>query len=400
MDEKKYRIMENILNKINQKCIQLETSETKVYQTIMTSVTNELVNELKKDATFKILYERMFFGGSYYDNLKVGKAEEYDLDLVLNLPVVISPKVEHSNKHGFVYCRIQEFEKLLKRAEKDPLLIIHSFLDKQNYLSTVKIFSWMQSILNKALNEMSRDGTKTIFTVTIGEERITVFGSLKTKAPAFTFNITGNYKGQAIDVDIDLVPCFQFQAKHHWPASPYKPNPSEIRKTFLIVPKKPYDVKDGSIERYWRLSFQEQEREMINKDYKALKSTVKLLKKLRDQQKHVKIASYFIKTIFLLEVEKHQECSYWSRPLSIVFMTMLRTYQKALEDGNIPYFWNRKFNLIGHLKPATLSDMANFLKRIINDIDKNISEDPFVVAKYLMNPVEVIQLKMEFNLKM
>lgn len=69
------------------------------------------------DTLFETMYERKFYGGSYYDGLKVSKPEEYDLDLVLNLPAIIEPIVEVSNKHGFVHVRIQEFNKMVNRPE-------------------------------------------------------------------------------------------------------------------------------------------------------------------------------------------------------------------------------------------------------------------------------------------
>lgn len=69
------------------------------------------------DILFKTMYERKFYGGSYYDGLKVARPEEYDLDLVLNLPAVIEPIVEISNKHGFVHVKILEYLKMEGRSE-------------------------------------------------------------------------------------------------------------------------------------------------------------------------------------------------------------------------------------------------------------------------------------------
>lgn len=69
------------------------------------------------DTLFKSMFERIFHGGSYYDGLKVSKPEEYDLDLVMNLPLVIEPVVEVSNKHGFVYVKIEQYLKMEGRPE-------------------------------------------------------------------------------------------------------------------------------------------------------------------------------------------------------------------------------------------------------------------------------------------
>lgn len=95
--------------------------------------------ELLKDETFNGLFERFFYGGSFYDDLKVGKAEEYDLDFVFNLPVCIKPKIEISDKHGFVYCKIHDFATMLKRPEKDKFLYVgHN--SQSTYFTTCDVF--------------------------------------------------------------------------------------------------------------------------------------------------------------------------------------------------------------------------------------------------------------------
>lgn len=54
--------------------------------------------------------------------------------------------------------------------------------------------------------------------------------------PAFTLNVTGqNLEGSEIEIDLDLVPCFQFD-DCHWPDrvnKEYLPNPS-TKKVFLL----------------------------------------------------------------------------------------------------------------------------------------------------------------------
>lgn len=71
----------------------------------------------EKDELFKTMFERIFYGGSFYDGLKVAKPEEYDLDLVLNLPSVIEPIVTVSDKPGFVQIEISQYHKMEGRSE-------------------------------------------------------------------------------------------------------------------------------------------------------------------------------------------------------------------------------------------------------------------------------------------
>lgn len=63
----------------------------------------------QKDKLFNKLYKHMFFGGSYYDGLKVGSPNEYDIDLILKFPPkddicnVNEVEICTSNKPGFVH---------------------------------------------------------------------------------------------------------------------------------------------------------------------------------------------------------------------------------------------------------------------------------------------------------
>ena len=41
----------------------------------------------EEDVLFKKIYSRICGAGSYYDGLKVGKPEEFDMDVVIRLPI-------------------------------------------------------------------------------------------------------------------------------------------------------------------------------------------------------------------------------------------------------------------------------------------------------------------------
>lgn len=71
---------------------------------------------------------------------------------------------------------------------------------------------------------------------------------------------------------------------------------------------------------------------------------------------------------------------------------MLKQYVSYIEKKNIPYYWNKKNNLIGNVKPSTLENIVNRLKRMIEDIEKK-ANDPYVVAKYLRKCCVLLQMK-------
>jgi cyclic GMP-AMP synthase len=47
----------------------------------------------KEDVLFNKIYSRICGAGSYYDGLKVGKPEEFDMDIVIRLPIDYSEVV-------------------------------------------------------------------------------------------------------------------------------------------------------------------------------------------------------------------------------------------------------------------------------------------------------------------
>lgn len=71
----------------------------------------------EKSELFKTSFTRVFYGGSYYDGLRVGNPEEFDLDLLLTLPKYAEPDLTNSNIPGFVHLRLKEFDKWSKQPE-------------------------------------------------------------------------------------------------------------------------------------------------------------------------------------------------------------------------------------------------------------------------------------------
>ena len=55
---------------------------------------------------FKQLFERVFYGGSYYDDLRVGKPDEFDLDLLLRFPKNVKYEASISNLPGYLYLKV------------------------------------------------------------------------------------------------------------------------------------------------------------------------------------------------------------------------------------------------------------------------------------------------------
>lgn len=375
--------MEPVLKEINKKFVSLSDEEIKRNNNLLKAMLDLMIDKMKtKDTLFKEMYTRVFFGGSFYDGLRVGQPDEFDLDLLLALPKLLEPVITTSNVPGFVRLKFKEYIKFLNQHE---LALRYKGLDKliddKQYLDTGKVLRWMESVVNLALNEFEKKNN--------GYVLKTPYGILLAKickgGPAFTLKVNGTINGKNVAMDVDLVPCFVF-GKEKWPANGFRPNPPVTAKKaeYFIVPK---PIPECSTN--WRLSFQEQERVII--DSKAtLKPSVRLLKKLRDNLDHKCIASYYIKTVVLWQAFEGRDEAFWNNSLSYVFMNLLKDYQKCLSEGKINYFWNKNNNLLAKIKKDTMGNLSNRIKAIIDDIDKH-PENPFIVAKYLLNRSEYTQ---------
>ncbi|XP_050513469.1 cyclic GMP-AMP synthase-like receptor isoform X2 [Diabrotica virgifera virgifera] len=376
-EKKRYNVLENVLKDINQKYISFPEEMRKRNNKILLELLDALIPKMKeKNTLFKQLYFTTFFGGSFYDGLRVGAPDEFDLDLLMTLPKMLNIDLNVSNIPGFVHVKITNLLELFNQPHlKERFNGLEKLVDNQHHLDNLKVRQWMERIVTLTINDFPQEKGSHVINIKSGK----FLAKFSKAGPAFTLKVNGRVGKDNVVLDIDLVPCFRF-AQDKWPKSPFRPNPTPAKSTFFIVPK---PQKNGNLvgEHYWRLSFQEQERELIDKK-QYLKPSIKFLKKMRDTSNHACIASYYLKTIALWEKEKRPE-AFWSSSLSYVFMTLLKSYYESIKNGKILYYWNKNNNLINGPSAATLTNVENRLKAIINDIDKNLTVDPNVVAKYI-----------------
>lgn len=110
------------------------------------------------------------------------------------------------------------------------------------------------------------------------------------------------------------------------------------------------------------------------------------MKKLRDAQEMNKIASYYLKTLFLWEVMKQNNPGFWRQNPTELFKIMVSRLNDAVDMKEIPYFWNRDNNLIANVKKSVLKQYSSKLKKI-----KNVLSDPSkhkMIPKFLLTSEE------------
>lgn len=371
--------LEDVYRKINRDFVQIKTKDRICNNKVLFAVLEELLKRMRKcDDLFRSMKPVLQYLGSYYDGLRVGNPTEYDINLIMKLPVDYKKiKLDAtSSSHDYTNILMQsEFRRLSKTpatAEKG-FFKTRQWCNSNYQLSVKKFRSWMQSVVDAAVADLPVIGGKKIICVSNQYYQI----STKMSGPANTITITCGRNYENV-IDVDLVPTFSFQL-------PKKPINSEVlfdiaEKTkldeYFVVPK-PTD-NDFS----WRLSFPFQERYFLNKK-NNLKSTVKLLKLLRDVQGFKKIASYYIKSLFLLETLETND-SFWKKhSLSFLVMHMLKKLRDCLAKGEIKNFWCPGNNLLsGRVKMETCVHWSNRLSYIINRIEQDGKRNPLIVLEY------------------
>ena len=97
-------------------------------------IIDSIIAKLKeKDTLFEKIYRDIFYGGSFYDKLKIVKPEEYDLDILMTLPEYASPTITISENPGFVRTQLLDFEKFSKQPEYVKYYMLVTFFGIVGY---------------------------------------------------------------------------------------------------------------------------------------------------------------------------------------------------------------------------------------------------------------------------
>ncbi|XP_059061426.1 cyclic GMP-AMP synthase-like receptor [Achroia grisella] len=361
-----------------------------LYYRVFHSISSTIRRNMEEvDPYFKRYSSTAQIAGSHYDNLRIrlpDPEDEFDMDIVIDLPLNMrkdrlnpsnSDIVLEPSSNGYIQLKMgTQYQNLPNRDEWHVNKTAYGWRDDEFFLSRAKFSDWFKSITYKALNKLEKyynyrsievAGTKYIIRTSESGPAIT----LKISDPVTDFKMS-----------IDIVPALRFP-EERWPVrSDYRdipPGCSVGDYGWMVVPK---PASSGESSRSWRLALHNQERKLFYGTYN-LRQTVRYLKKLRDAEGMNEIASYYIKTLFFWEViQQKSDERFWNQPLSKLFIIMVKKFQQALANRNIPYFWNKNHNLIDGVAPNVVAGYANKLKKLVVILD-----DPTrykEVAKYLL----------------
>uniref|UniRef100_V5I708 Mab-21-like nucleotidyltransferase domain-containing protein n=1 Tax=Anoplophora glabripennis TaxID=217634 RepID=V5I708_ANOGL len=102
-DRKRYNGMEKYLQRVSGTYVSVPKHVNTKNNRILKKVLEILIQKMKNtDTRFNQLYQKLFFGGSYYDGLKVGTPDEYDIDLLLQFPSTHGIEIRTGKVPGYV----------------------------------------------------------------------------------------------------------------------------------------------------------------------------------------------------------------------------------------------------------------------------------------------------------
>ena len=330
-----------------------DTEIDKEYNYIMQNSLHTIISAMKETSEdFSNLFKEIYFGGSFYDNLAVGKLRhEFDLDIIYNVP-----------------------EKHLRVAECDgnfmPIVLADEQCDKfqnilvGNKISAEKMKNILKTSADRALSSMNnRVRLPNGVNVTV-TRRDKLPYTLKLKPTS------GKYKAS---VDIDLVPALKLPTSK----LPEKLN-HRLDQIMDATCKKPVDdflaiampiVHKEKLE----VDFPRQAREILAGKASA-KMAIRLLKHERNEKggPMEKIWSHAIKMAALHEVSKNPDSEHWhERNLPQRHMDIRNALQKYLKQGEMIDIFFPKMNMMDRIKNTNVKNqVAKYLDRSSDKFQK------------------------------
>ncbi|XP_076385767.1 cGAS-like receptor 1 isoform X2 [Megachile rotundata] len=374
---------DTIFNEINKKFISLQDAEVKRNNVYLFQVISEVIEQMKlMNPLFKNTFKEIIFCGSFYKGTKVGHPNEFDLNIVMELPVIVNQIIYNATQAAYVQIKVEDnlflFDKKIYHDFPDKSKrLLKKFITK-SLLNPDKFREWIEGIISKVISELS--------TCSCEENNYFANIRLKKSGPAFTLIID---IPEVYDIIyVDLAPVLAFNISLFEGCLKKLDQLQEYRSKIWYAVPLPFK---GTNERlFWRMSFCNQEKELLSK-YGRMKPVIRQMKKLRDVQNWKSIASYYIETLFL---NKLNELSYNLNriPLTLFFYMMLKELYRACACHEITFFWDETYNLLEKISMIEMVNISSRLNNIIKNIEKNAMKDDFILAKYILTRNELTLL--------
>ncbi|GBP47541.1 Cyclic GMP-AMP synthase [Eumeta japonica] len=352
--------LDEVLADVYKRSVALKDNDFQRYYTVFGLVFRQLQEKMKAVDPYYARYSsRKEFTGSHSDRLRIGRPDEFDVDIVIRLPT--SDLFIEKYSPGFVRLRTgSEFSGMCSNDDHNIKQVVSQWVDDSGYLLRTEFTNWFKSVVARAINQFPQN--------IIRSSRKRHFHlSIRDSGPACTLIVKGE---RNFLMSVDLVPALEF-TEDKWPHDDrcYRQIPAHCRVgSWLVVPKGTSGSSPQDPQRIWRVSLHAQEKRLIH-GTRHLRQAIRLTKKVRDTLELNEIASYYIKTLFLWELED-RKCEFWKKRVGFIFNIMVRKLYEAVRVREIPFFWNPRHNLIGHVDSQLLHDYELRLKNLVDTLEE------------------------------
>ncbi|CAN7939234.1 unnamed protein product [Ixodes hexagonus] len=323
---------------------------------ILNNLLEHFCKQMKlNDPLFKLLFKRFVYTGSYYDGLRTKCADEFDINLVLVLPlhkgeftytVFTLPKAYAASRYHHHHLDLFSSTSCqCARANR----CFH-----QNRFVPDRVKRWLQSVV-----------ARTLLTY-VPSESCAAVAKIRPKesGPATTFLIDLIDGSQ---IDVDLVPVIEFRYPD-WPdgikKAGWMTKISAEHCNWFLIPKQP-----KAYPHLWRLHFPNMEKKLIE-DYGCIKPIIRLLKTLRDAYKW-NLSSYSLKTFVMNELVANDDRDYWDQDnQGMLFVRVLGRLGLALKQPGlgIPFLFHPEVDVTEKVKRETRDNIGNAIERIVRKL--------------------------------
>ncbi|KAH0945715.1 hypothetical protein HN011_008018, partial [Eciton burchellii] len=152
-----YLVDDTVFHMISRQFISLDPDEIKSNNKILSKIIENLISLMQKqNDLFNKMFQEIVWVGSYYKKTRVGHPKEYDVNLVINLPIKEENMKFISDSPGYVQICMNwdnPLEKLPLYREMETFIDI---VNDHSYLNQKKFRAWMEGILDKISHSTSR----------------------------------------------------------------------------------------------------------------------------------------------------------------------------------------------------------------------------------------------------
>ncbi|KAM7294521.1 cyclic GMP-AMP synthase isoform X1 [Ixodes scapularis] len=310
-----------------------------------------------EDPLFRRLFKRLEYTGSYYDGLRTKMADEFDINLVLDLPFRKDEFTVLDGCPGYVGYGVNPAAKdrLIREEDTKWVQLLLKWMDGENRLLPDKVKRWLQSAFDRVLRTyVIPSGSCSAVDKILSSQH----------GPAITLHIKLK---DGITINVDLVPVVEF-CDPSWPKSIQKKDwmakmlPKDCN--WFLIPKAPEQKSH-----LWRLHFPNMEKRLIE-DYGCVKPIIRLLKATRDSHMW-NLSSYSLKTFVMSLVVANHDSRYWhSDNQGMLFVRVLDFLAHVLAQPGpaISFLFHPELDLTERVTRETRDNISCRIKRIVRKL--------------------------------